>query len=124
MLYVDHLQISAKDAKRSAEFLASILGAPPPVADGVDDDMFRVDLDHESFILVLQLDRIEFTHVAFRVDEARFKGIVERLREKKVPFGNDHRDTTNGKADDPIPGGIGRVYFVDENQHLLEVTWR
>ncbi len=124
MMRIDHMQISAKDAKRSAQFLASILGAPPPVPDGVDDDMYRVDLDGESFILFMQLEKIEFSHVAFRVDEARFAGIVERLREQKVPFGNDHRDTTNGKSDDPIPGGIGRVYFIDENQHLLEVTWR
>jgi hypothetical protein len=54
----------------------------------------------------------------------RRAAVSEDKREKKVPFGNDHRDTTNGKTDDPIPGGIGRVYFVDENEHLLEVTWR
>ncbi len=123
MMRIDHMGLAAKDAKRSAELLAAVLGAPPPVPDGVDDDMFRVDLDGDSFLLFTQLEKIDFAHVAFRVDEPRFAGVVARLRERKIPFGNDHRETANGRTDDPL-GGHGRVYFVDENEHLFEVTWR
>jgi hypothetical protein len=51
MVRVDHMAIPARDAKRSAEVLAAILGARAPTPDGVDEDMFRVDLDGDSFIL-------------------------------------------------------------------------
>ena len=85
--------------------------------------MFRVDLDGDSFIVFTTVPKVDFAHVAFRVDGERFAGVVGRLREHGISFGNDHRDTSNGKTDDPI-GGYGRVYFVDENKHLFEVTWR
>ncbi|AKV04329.1 hypothetical protein AKJ09_10992 [Labilithrix luteola] len=123
MMHVDHMGIAAKDAKRAAEFLAAILGAPAPTPEGIDDEMFRVDLDNDEFILFTTLEKVDFTHLAFRVDGERFAAVDERLRQQKSPFGNDHRDTTNGKTDDPI-GGHGRVYFEDENKHLFEVTWR
>jgi catechol 2,3-dioxygenase-like lactoylglutathione lyase family enzyme len=44
-----------------------------------------------------------------------------RLRSLGVPFGNQPEEPHNGRTDDPL-GGAGRVYFVDENGHLFEVT--
>lgn len=121
MIRVDHIGISAHDARASASTLAEILGAPEPTPDGADGDMFRVDLDEGSCLLFSASEKIDVTHIAFKVDLQRFAGVVERLRQRGVAFGNDPEDPRNGSTDD-FMGGAGRVYFVDENGHLFEVT--
>jgi len=121
MIGIDHIGIAAKDARRSARALAEILGAPEPTVDGADDDMFRVDLEHGVALLFSTSANVGFEHIAFRVDHRRFVDVVERLRERGIPFGNDPEDPRNGKTDDPL-GGAGRAYFTDENGHLFEVV--
>jgi catechol 2,3-dioxygenase-like lactoylglutathione lyase family enzyme len=121
MLRVDHIGIDARDARASAAALAEILGAPAPTPDGADDDMFRVDLEDGSFALFTPAEKVALAHVAFRVEKGRFAEVVARLRERGTPFGNDPEDPRNGRTDDPL-GGAGRVYFVDGNGHLFEVT--
>jgi len=121
VIEIDHLGITARDARASARALAGILGAGEPVADGADDDMYRVDLDHGASILFSSVETVLAAHVAFRVDASRFAAIVERLRERGVPFGNDPEDPRNGATTDPL-GGAGRVYFQSEDGHLFEVV--
>ncbi|WP_141329884.1 VOC family protein [Myxococcus sp. AB025B] len=121
MMQLDHLAVDARDVDASSRFLARILGAKAPVPEGADDDMRRIDLDHGCFVLFSPASEPRFSHVAFRVDAKRFAEVVERLRTERVPFGNDHFDTANGKTQDPL-GGAGRVYFNDSNGHLWEVT--
>jgi hypothetical protein len=38
-----------------------------------------------------------------------------------LTFGNDPENPRNGSTDDPL-GGAVRVYFIDDNGHLFEVT--
>ncbi len=121
MLRIDHIGIAAHDARASAETLAAILGAPAPTADGADNDMFRIDLEHGAFVLFNAAAKVDPAHIAFHVDLARFGDVVKRLRERGTPFGNDPDDTRSGKTEDFL-GGAGRVYFVDDNGHLFEVT--
>lgn len=121
MIEVDHIGIAARDARRSAHALAEILGAAEPTVDGADDDMYRVDLAHGAALLFSTSETVGFEHVAFRVDYGRFLGVVTRLRERGIPFGNEPEGPGNGKTDDPL-GGRGRVYFTDENGHLFEVV--
>lgn len=121
MIAFDHLGIAAYDARASALWLAEILGSSEPVADGADGDMFRIDLAHGAFVLFSSSAAPGFEHVAFRVDNARFAEVVERLRARGIAFGNDPEDPRNGRTDDPL-GGAGRAYFVDPNGHLFEVT--
>ncbi len=83
--------------------------------------MVRVDLAHDAFILFSPSDKPRFAHVAFRVDVQRFHEIVERLRLRGIPLGNDPNDAKNGMTDDFL-GGAGRVYFTDDNGHLWEVA--
>ena len=59
-------------------------------------------------------------HVALRLDEGAFERAVARLNAHGVPFGNDPEDTRNGRTDDPL-GGLGRLYFVSPDGHLLEL---
>jgi catechol 2,3-dioxygenase-like lactoylglutathione lyase family enzyme len=121
MIQIDHIGIAAYDALASARALAELLGAAEPTVDGADDDMYRVDLEHGAFLLFSTSETVGVEHVAFRVEPRRFAEVVSRLRERRLPFGNDPEDPCNGKTEDPL-GGAGRVYFVDPNGHLFEVT--
>ncbi len=121
MIEVDHIGIAARDALRSARALAEILGAAEPTIDGADDDMYRVDLGHGAALLFSTSETVGFEHIAFRVDHSRFVGVVNRLRERGIPFGNDPENPRNGLTEDPL-GGKGRVYFTDENGHLFEAV--
>jgi catechol 2,3-dioxygenase-like lactoylglutathione lyase family enzyme len=121
MIRVDHIGIAARDARASAGALAEILGTAAPSPDGADGDMYRVDLDGGAFLLFSPAEKVDLVHIAFHVEASRFTEIVARLQERGMPFGNDPEDPRNGRTDDPL-GGAGRVYFVDENGHLFEVT--
>ena len=121
MIQIDHIGIPARDARSSAQQLAEILGAPTPAADGADGDMFRVEVGQGAFVLFNPAEEIHRVHLAFRVDRASFAAVVARLGERRIPFGNEPDETRSGKTDDPL-GGQGRLYFVDDNGHLFEVT--
>lgn len=121
MLRIDHVGLTAHDPLATARVLAEILGAGAPAADGADGDMFRVDMHDGAFLLFSQAADVVREHVAFRVDAHQFAEVVRRLRERGLPFGNDPESPDNGRTDDPL-GGEGRVYFVDANGHLFEVT--
>jgi catechol 2,3-dioxygenase-like lactoylglutathione lyase family enzyme len=121
MLELDHIGITAHDARAAAQFLAEILGLPPPEPDGPDGDMYRLPLGDSSFLSFSSVVTVPPQHIAFRVDLATLKEVVERLRRKGLQFGNDPEDPTNGQVSDPL-GGAGRVYFVDPNGHLFEVV--
>jgi len=122
MIQIDHIGIPAVDARSSARHLADILGCPEPSVDGADADMYRVDVGLGAFVLFSPAPRVDVLHLAFRVDHERFEAILARLRSARIPFGNEPDDPSNGKTDDPL-GGQGRVYFLDENRHLFEVTY-
>jgi catechol 2,3-dioxygenase-like lactoylglutathione lyase family enzyme len=121
LIQIDHIGIPARDPLASAQQLAEIIGAPKPTADGADGDMFRVEVGQSAFVLFNPAEKIDRVHVAFRVDRASFAAVVARLTERRVSFGNEPDETRSGKTDDPL-GGQGRLYFVDDNGHLFEVT--
>jgi catechol 2,3-dioxygenase-like lactoylglutathione lyase family enzyme len=123
MMQFDHMAVDARDVVQSARFLADILGANDPVAEGADDDMMRVDLDDGGFILFSSAEEIRFSHVAFRVDRPRFGEVLTRLRAQGIQFGNDHSDTQNGRTQDMLGGpDNSRIYFTDANGHLWEIA--
>lgn len=121
MIKFDHIGLPAHDPLAAASALAELLGAGPPIADGEDGDMFRVDLDDGAFLLFTAAHDVPAGHVAFCLDRPRFTAAVDRLRVRGRPFGNRPDEPRNGRTDDEL-GGAGRVYFVDDNGHLLEIT--
>ncbi len=121
MVQIDHVGIPSSDARASAYFLARILAAPEPTPDGADEDMFRVQMGDGAFVLFNPAPKIDFVHMAFRVSVDELAAIVDRLRNARIPFGNDPDATTNGETSDPL-GGNGRVYFHDRDGHLFEAT--
>jgi catechol 2,3-dioxygenase-like lactoylglutathione lyase family enzyme len=121
MIEIDHIGITSRNALESARALAEILGAPEPIADGADGDMYRVDLGHSASLLFSTSETINVEHIAFRVASSQFAEVITRLQKRGVSFGNDPEDPRNGKTDDPL-GGAGRVYFIDVDGHLFEVV--
>jgi catechol 2,3-dioxygenase-like lactoylglutathione lyase family enzyme len=120
MITIDHIGVLARDAAASAQFLADILGLPPAAPAGPDGDMFRVQIGTSGTLLYFATESIAGQHIAFRVDESTFGAVVDRLRAKRLTFGNDPEDQTNMQTSDFL-GGQGRVFFRDPNGHLFEV---
>jgi catechol 2,3-dioxygenase-like lactoylglutathione lyase family enzyme len=121
MIQIDHIGIPAVDARSSARRLAEILGCPEPSVDGPDRDMYRIEVGLGAFVLFNPAPHVDVLHMAFRVGRERFEAIVARLQSARISFGNEPDHPSNGQTDDPL-GGHGRVYFLDENGHLFEVT--
>jgi catechol 2,3-dioxygenase-like lactoylglutathione lyase family enzyme len=120
MIAIDHVAVLARDVAASARFLAEILGLPPGSPDGPDGEMFRLPVDGYGSLLYFPANHVPGQHIAFRVDEATFDAVVDRLRARGVVFGNDPEDQTNMQTSD-FMGGHGRVFFLDPDEHLFEV---
>jgi hypothetical protein len=122
MISFDHIQIAALDPKQSAIDLANILGVAKPIIEGRDNDLWRIDLNNCFVLFSEHSAPVPFTHAAFKVDEKSFQQIIERLKKMGIPYGNDHEDPANSKTEDQL-GGNGRVYWLDRDKHLLEITY-
>ena len=116
---IDHVGIPVADPGASARFLGEILGEGVATSEGPDGEMVNLSVGH-SALTYFGLPAHEPHHVAFRVTESVFTGVIERLRQRDMPFGNDPGDPSNRQTSDPL-GGPGRIYFRDPNGHLFEL---
>jgi catechol 2,3-dioxygenase-like lactoylglutathione lyase family enzyme len=116
----DHIGIPAADPEASAVFLGEILCEGEITPDGRDGDMFDLSVGQRALTYV-EAPIQDPHHIAFRVSGSTFHSAIERLGEKGVPFGNDPSDPANEQTADPL-GGLGRIYFRDEDGHLFELT--
>ena len=115
-IVLDHTIVPAHDKELSARFLARILGLryEGPVSHFAAvriNDTLTLDYDNET--------EFESHHYAFKVDEAAFDDIFNRIRAEGIPYGSGPRSladmTINRRR-----GGRG-FYFLDPNGHVLEV---
>ena len=120
MIVIDHVAIPVREVAASASFLAEILGLAPAQPAGPEGEMRLLRVGETSGLLFTPAGTVTGHHLAFRVDEATFAKIVERLRTKAVAFGNDSETPANGQTVDSF-GGHGRVYFADPSGHFYEV---
>jgi catechol 2,3-dioxygenase-like lactoylglutathione lyase family enzyme len=115
-IVLDHTIVPAHDKEASARFLARILGlryegplshfAPLRI-----NDTLTLDFDNDT--------EFESHHYAFKVDEAEFDGIFERVRGEGIAYGSGPRALDDMKIN-RRHGGRG-FYFRDPNGHVLEV---
>ena len=115
-IHLDHTIIPARDKEASARFFARIFGlryeglmshfAPVRV-----NDTLTVDFDNS--------DTFERHHYAFKVSEAEFDAIFNRVRGEGIVYGSGPRSAED-MAINRRKGGRG-FYFRDPNGHLLEV---
>lgn len=116
----NHTIVAARNPRKSAEFLAAVLGLPAPRHWGPFD---MVKTANGANIDFLPTDKeITPQHYAFLVDEAEFDQIFARIRDQRLAFWADPQQSKQSEINHH-DGGRG-VYFEDPDGHLLEVITR
>jgi catechol 2,3-dioxygenase-like lactoylglutathione lyase family enzyme len=115
-IVLDHTIVPARDKEESARFLARIFGlryegtvshfAPVRV-----NETLTLDFDTDA-----NFDR---HHYAFKVGDAEFDGIFERVRAEGVPYGSGPFSPDDMTINHH--NGSRGFYFRDPSGHLLEV---
>jgi catechol 2,3-dioxygenase-like lactoylglutathione lyase family enzyme len=117
---LNHTIVWCRDKKRSARFLADILGRPAPTRFG---PFQVVELDNGVSLDFLEAEgEIAGQHYAFLIGEAEFDSVFARLRERKLDYWADPGQSRLNEIN-RNDGGRG-VYFEDPDGHLLEVITR
>lgn len=117
---LNHTIVYASDQRRSAAFMAEVLGLDPPtpfgpflevsVANGVTLDFIDAD------------GPVAPGHYAFLVSEEEFDEIFGRIKQRGVAHWADPA-RSQPDAINHNDGGRG-VYFVDPDEHFLEILTR
>jgi catechol 2,3-dioxygenase-like lactoylglutathione lyase family enzyme len=119
MIKLNHTIVAAHEKSTSAKFLTDILGLPAPTVVG---PFAIVQLGDTSLDYKDADGEIAEQHYAFLVTEREFDEILERIRQRGLPYwadpGRQERDRINTRDD-----GRG-LYFDDPAGHLLEILTR
>ena len=113
---LDHTIVPARDKVASARFFARIFGLE---YNGPHSHFAPVQVNEA---LTLDFDeRGDFAphHYAFRISEAEFDAIFDRVKAEGIPYGSGPYSHTDGRIN-TRRGGRG-FYFEDPYGHLLEV---
>ncbi len=116
----NHTILKARDSKRSAIFLAEMLGLPAPKRWG---PFQMVTTENGANLDYMDTDD-EFApqHYAFLTSEAEFDEIFGRIRDRQLSYWADPGQKQKGEINHH-DGGRG-LYFEDPNGHLLEIITR
>lgn len=116
---LNHTIVSARDKKKTAIFLAEILGLPAPFMLG---HFAVVQIGDTSLDFVDDDGEIASRHFAFLVSETEFDEIFGRIKARNMPYWADphHREPNRINNWDDGRG----VYFEDPNGHNLEILTR
>lgn len=117
---LNHTIVWCRDQRRSAEFLAAMLGRPAPRKFAHFD---VVELDNGvSLDFAERAGAVTSQHYAFLISEEDFDGVLKRIHERKLEHWADpaRRRPNEINHND---GGRG-VYFPDPDGHFLEVLTR
>lgn len=116
----NHTIVHCRDRKRSAAFLAEILGRPAPDRFG---PFLVVELDNDVSLDFYETEgEIASQHYAFLISEADFDRIFGRLKARGLEYWADPGQKRPGEIN-RRDGGRG-VYFEDPDGHLLEILTR
>lgn len=116
----NHTIIYATDKRHSAEFLATVLGLPKPMAMW---SFITVPLNHGVALdFATAHGPISPQHYAFLVSEEDFDGIFARIQAQGIPYWADP-GRSRPQQINHNDGGRG-VYFVDPDGHFLEAITR
>ena len=116
----NHTILATHDRKASADFLAEILGLPPPRRWG---PFYMVTTANDANLDYMDTQgEIVPQHYAFLVDDADFDQIFKRIQDRKLTYWADPAQNKAGEINHH-DGGRG-LYFEDPNGHLLELITR
>jgi catechol 2,3-dioxygenase-like lactoylglutathione lyase family enzyme len=113
---LDHLIVPSRDRLASARSLAGFLGVPWAAEQGSFTPVYVTEsltLDFAS------RDQFESHHYCFRVSDAEFDAIFDRLRAAGIPY----RSHPRGENDMQINTRLGgkNLYWQDADGHLWEI---
>ena len=115
---LNHTIVNVRDKHISANFVAEILGLPPP------EPLFGYFLilrttNNVSLDFVDSTEKIEPQHYAFLVNETEFDVIFARILERNISYWADPGKKEKGSINHHF-GGRG-FYFEEPSGHFLEV---
>ncbi|MEU8379956.1 VOC family protein [Streptosporangium sp. NPDC048865] len=116
---LNHTIVPALDRRRAAGFFAAVMGLEclPPA--GAHGHFAPVRVNESLTLDFMTVETPEGHHLAFDVDPDTFDGILARLGELGVPYGDHPARRDNGRIDHPLrPRGL---FFADETGNLYEV---
>jgi hypothetical protein len=117
---LNHTIVWSRDQRRSAKFLAEMLGRPAPSKFAHFD---VVELDNGvSLDFADHKGEITPQHYAFLISEKDFDAVLARIHERKLEHWADPMRSRPGEIN-RNDGGRG-VYFPDPDGHFLEVLTR
>jgi catechol 2,3-dioxygenase-like lactoylglutathione lyase family enzyme len=117
---LNHTIVWCRDRKRSAGFLAEILGRATPTRFG---PFLVVELDNGVSLDFHETgDEIAMQHYAFLIGEDDFDRIFARIEAQGLDYWADPGQQRPGEIN-RNDGGRG-VYFEDPDGHLLEIITR
>jgi catechol 2,3-dioxygenase-like lactoylglutathione lyase family enzyme len=117
---LNHTIVAARDSRRSAEFMAEILGLAAPVSFG---PFIVVTLANGVSLAFDDTDGpIDPRHYAFLVSEPEFDEIFARIAARGLTWWADPGRRRAGEINQR-DGGRG-LYFDDPDRHLLEILTR
>ncbi len=117
-VHLDHVLVPARDKVAAAKLLAGLLGVPwsetgvGPFAPVYVNDGLTLDFDEWP-------EPIPLIHFCFRVDEADFDTILDRLRAAGIPY----RSAVHGPVDHRVDTAHGGriVYWNEPDGHQWEM---
>ena len=113
---LNHTIVSSHDNISSAQFYEHIFGFEFIKV----WDNFAVVKVNQTFTLdFMNASDFSSQHYAFKVSDAQFDEIFDRIKIKAIAFGSGPDSFDDGKINNN-DGGRG-VYFKDPNGHLLEI---
>ena len=115
-IHLDHTIVPAHDNEESARFFARIFGLE---YEGPVSHFAPVRINETLTIDFDNWDKFERHHYAFKVGDAEFDGIYDRVKAEGLAYGSGPRSHTDMQINHRH-GGRG-FYFCDPNGHLLEV---
>jgi catechol 2,3-dioxygenase-like lactoylglutathione lyase family enzyme len=120
----NHLIILAKEKKKTANFITRLLNLPEAIpADGAVPDFFLcIQFDNDVMILITEFKDHPIGHYAFKVDNAHFEAIVEKMKTDKQDFWAGPRMQRPYEYYEQ-EGNRG-FYVIDPSGHGLEVLTR
>ncbi|MCX5169578.1 VOC family protein [Streptomyces antibioticus] len=118
---LDHTAVYASDRRRSAEFLADVLGLTVGAPFG---PFLPVDLGNGVTLDYYEKrdEPIQSQHYAFLVPEEEFDSMIARLEARGVTYYADPSHTEPARINH-LFGGRG-AYFPDPDDHNMEILTR
>lgn len=116
---LDHMVLASSDQEAAADRFASIMDLKVGEREGVDGKFVSVRVNDTLRLFFVASDNIMSQHVAFVVDDSSLFRILDRLRQRGMPFGSRPHEPENGRTDHPLaPRGL---FWADPDGHLFEV---